>query len=120
MDSGRLDKCEVRKIHPDRIEKAKEQDLGADKAEMLARLFKIFSDPSRLRILTVLGEQEMCVCDIAVFLDVSESAISHQLRHLRIANLVRNRRVGPVLYYRLADEHVKELISIGLEHLSEI
>jgi DNA-binding transcriptional ArsR family regulator len=76
-------------------------------------------DPNRLRILWALDREEMCVCDLARFLGVSESAVSHQLRQLRQLQLVTNRREGPVLYYRLSDDHVRTLIHLGREHLHE-
>ncbi len=82
-------------------------------------MFKIFADPSRLKILFALERQEMCVCDIAAFLGLTESAVSHQLRLLRTAKLVKNRREGTVLYYRLVDDHVKMLTDIGLIHIRE-
>lgn len=113
------DKCEARVIHIDKVEQARAGSLKDDELNNLSLLFKTFADPSRLRILMALGTQEMCVCDIAAFLDISESAVSHQLRYLRTMGLVTNRREGTVLYYRLTDFHVKELIDIGLEHVRE-
>lgn len=113
------DKCEARVIHIEKVEQAKAASLKEDELNKLSLFFKTFADPSRLLILMALGTQEMCVCDIAAFLDISESAVSHQLRYLRTMGLVTNRREGTVLYYRLTDLHVKELIEIGLEHVRE-
>lgn len=111
--------CYCRMIHPERIQRAKGSVLDAGQIEDLAQLFKAMADSNRLKLLLALSEEEMCVCDLAAFLGVTESAISHQLRSLRILRLVANRRQGTTLYYRLADEHVARLIRLGLEHVRE-
>lgn len=85
----------------------------------LAELFKVFGDTTRIRILYVLFEAEMCVCDIAQILSMTQSAISHQLRVLKQARLVRNRRVGKQIYYSLADDHVRTIIGQGMDHIDE-
>ncbi|MBO7519495.1 MAG: metalloregulator ArsR/SmtB family transcription factor [Clostridia bacterium] len=85
----------------------------------LAELYRIFADSTRIRILYVLFEREVCVCDIAAVLDMTVSAVSHQLRLLRGAHLVRFRRVGKVCFYSLADDHVKTIIGQGMDHLTE-
>ena len=85
----------------------------------LAELFKVFGDTTRIRILYVLFESEMCVCDIAEILNMTQSAISHQLRVLKQARLVRNRREGKQIYYFLADDHVRTIIGQGMDHVSE-
>ena len=85
----------------------------------LAELFKVFGDTTRIRILYVLFEAEMCVCDIAEVLNMTQSAISHQLRVLKQARLVRNRREGKQIYYSLADDHVRTIIGQGMDHISE-
>lgn len=113
------DVCLCRIVHQDRITAAKSFALPAVEQNSLCNLFKAMGDHSRLKILQALGEGEMCVCDLACFLEVSESAVSHQLRLLRQLNLVANRRVGPILYYRLGDQHVDQLLTIGLEHIRE-
>ena len=84
-----------------------------------AALFKLFGDATRIQILHALESKEMCVCDLAVLLGVTKSAVSHQLQALRLANLVKFRRDGQIVYYSLADEHVKQIIDIGMEHLYE-
>ncbi len=111
--------CHCRIIHPARIEEARRTALGAGELEHLGNLFKAMGDPTRLRLLRALSRGEMCVCDLACFLEISESAVSHQLRLLRQLSLVANRREGPILYYRLADDHVEALLGLGLEHLRE-
>jgi ArsR family transcriptional regulator len=85
----------------------------------LAELFKVFGDTTRIRILYVLFEAEMCVCDIAQILNMTQSAISHQLRLLKQARLVRNRREGKQIYYSLADDHVRTIIGQGMDHIEE-
>ena len=85
----------------------------------LAELFKVFGDTTRIRILYVLFEAEMCVCDIAQILNMTQSAISHQLRVLKQARLVRNRREGKQIYYSLADDHVRTIIGQGMDHIDE-
>lgn len=113
------DVCGSRMIHKEKIEAARNAALRPHEIEGLSQLFKAFGDPSRLRILYGLIDREMCVCDLAVLLQISESAVSHQLRLLRTLRLVTNRREGTVLYYSLADEHVTELIQVALVHLRE-
>ena len=85
----------------------------------LAELFKVFGDTTRIRILYVLFEAEMCVCDIAQILNMTQSAISHQLRGLKQAHLVRSRRVGKQIYYSLADDHVRTILGQGMDHIDE-
>ena len=85
----------------------------------LADLFKIFSDPTRIKILYVLSESELCVCDIAEKLDMTQSAISHQLKILKQSKLVKNRREGKAVFYSLAESHVKTIMRQGLDHVQE-
>lgn len=85
----------------------------------LAELFKVFGDTTRIRILYVLFESEMCVCDLAEILSMTQSAISHQLRVLKQARLVRSRREGKQSYYFLADDHVRTIIGQGMDHITE-
>lgn len=112
--------CGIRMIHPERIARARADAFPARVVGRLARTFRALGDPTRLGIVMALRKGEMCVCDLAALLELSESAVSHQLRHLRDLALVRNRREGQVLYYSLDDAHVAELIEIGLEHAGEI
>jgi len=85
----------------------------------LAVLYKMFADNTRLRILWALSCDEMCVCDLAVLLDMTKSAISHQLKFLRLSNLVKFRRQGQIVYYSLADSHVEDIFEKGFEHINE-
>lgn len=111
------DSCESRIVHREKVELARQNDLPFAEVERSTLLFKALSDPGRLRILHALLQQEMCVCDVAAFLDVSESSVSHQLRFLRTAGLVANRREGTVLYYRTVNKKLMELIGIARDVL---
>ena len=112
--------CERRIIHEDRLASAQTLLPVQADIERMSDLFKAMADPGRVRILMALNVQEMCVCDLAALLGVSESAASHQMRILRNMNLVRNRRDGQVLYYRLVDDHVTQLIGVARDHVSEM
>lgn len=111
--------CDARVIHLDRVVRAKQQEIATEQLIRLSLLFKALNDPTRLRLVMALRDQEMCVCDLAAALSMSESAISHQLRRLREQSLVRTRRAGQVVYYALDDEHVASLLEVGLAHASE-
>ena len=113
------DDCQVRVIHLDRVEQARRETVSEKEIERLSSIYKILGDPSRLKIVMALKNVEMCVCDLAAYLGLTESAVSHQLRRFRDLALVKNRRDGQVIYYSLDDEHVAELLNIGLEHVSE-
>ena len=92
---------------------------GEDTLYDLTELFRIFGDSTRVRILYVLFASEMCVCDIAQLLGMTQSAISHQLRALKQAKLVKNRRDGKTVFYSLADDHVRTIINQGMDHVTE-
>jgi len=118
-EADRADRCGVRLVHADRVERARREALGRRELSRLSLIYKALADPTRLRIVLALKDGEMCVCDLAALLDLSDSAVSHQLRRLRELALVRNRRQGQVLYYSLDDDHVADLLRVGLEHLRE-
>ena len=111
--------CEMRHVHPDAVKRVREAIPAEDTLIDLAELFKVFGDSTRIRILSVLMEGELCVCDIATLLEMTLSAISHQLRILRAAKLVEARREGKTVFYRLADDHVRTILSLGIEHINE-
>lgn len=113
------DICTVRCIHQDAVEEAREQLIDDQTSQAVAGIFKIFGDPNRVRILSALNGRELCVCDLSVLLGMSQSAISHQLRLLRGANLVTFRKEGKVAYYALADDHVTDLLRAGAAHARE-
>lgn len=110
-----IDRCECRMVHEDKVELARRLALTPDAAQTMSNLFKACADPGRLRLLHALLHQEMCVCDLAALLNVSESAVSHQLRLLRTLGLVANRRDGVVLYYRLVPDNLAQLFGIAGE-----
>lgn|SRR5690554_5130533 len=112
-------KCDCSVIHEDIVNRIKEQMLPDETLFDLAELFKVFGDSTRIKILWALEKEEMCVCDIAVLLNLTQSAISHQLRVLKQANLVKYRKEGKVVYYSLNDDHVKMIFDQGLAHVNE-
>jgi Predicted transcriptional regulators len=112
------DMCEVTCEHPETVCRAKAELLPEDTVQQLADIFKIVGDPTRIKILSVLSRAEMCVCDIAETLEMGQSAISHQLRVLRSARLVKFRKEGKEAWYSLDDNHVVDLLRLGLEHIS--
>ncbi len=111
--------CDVRIVHLDKVTTAKSEAIPERELDRMAQTYKMLGDPTRLKILMALRENEMCVCDLAAFTGLTESAVSHQLRRLRDLFLVKNRREGQVLYYSLDDNHVTELLEIGLTHVRE-
>ena len=111
--------CDIYHIHEDLLQAVNEKMPEEDKLYDLAELFKVFGDSTRIRILYVLFEAELCVCDIAQTLNMTQSAISHQLRILKQSKLVKNRREGKQVFYSLADDHVRTIIAQGREHIDE-
>lgn len=111
--------CESCEIHNDLVKTVQEKLPEEDKLYDLAEIFKVFGDSTRIKILYVLFEAEMCVCDIAELLHMTQSAISHQLRILKQAKLVKNRREGKSVFYSLADGHVRTIMDQGMEHIEE-
>lgn len=113
------DRCEETCVHGDVVKNTAAHMPDLDTLFSLAELFKVFGDTTRIRIMCALFENEMCVCDIAEILNMEQSAISHQLRLLRTAALVRVRREGKSAYYSLDDEHVRLIFEMGLQHIKE-
>lgn len=111
--------CDCAAIHGDILEHVKSDMVAEDSLSSMAKLFKVFGDNTRISILSALNCHEMCVCDLAVLLDMTKSAISHQLRVLRENNLVKFEKKGKHAYYSLADDHVKEILDVALEHINE-
>lgn len=111
--------CDAVEVHADIVGIVRNNMPGENKLYDLAELFKVFGDSTRIRILFALFENEVCVCDIAATLDMTQSAISHQLRILKQSKLVKSRREGKSIYYSLADNHVKTIIAQGMEHIEE-
>lgn len=114
-----MERCDCTVIHDDVVKQVQAKMPEEEVLFDLADLFKMFADSTRIRILWALEEAEMCVCDIAVLLNMTQSAISHQLRILKQGKLVKNRREGKTVFYSLSDEHVRQIFDQGLEHLME-
>ena len=106
-------------VHQETVQRVNEIMPGEEELFDLAELFKVFGDSTRIRILYVLFESEMCVCDIAQLLGMTQSAISHQLRALKQSKLVKYRREGKTIFYSLADDHVVTILGQGMEHIEE-
>lgn len=115
-----IETCNCIIVHDDLVKKAISEMPKEEKLMDLAELFKVVGDTTRIRIIYALFSSEMCVCDIAAVLNMTQSAISHQLRVLKQARLVKYRKEGKVVYYSLDDEHVSGLFAIGLGHISEL
>ena len=111
--------CDCEVIHSDLVQRVRKSMPRDEDFYDLADLYKMFSDSTRVRILWALFCGEMCVCDIAVLLDMTKSAISHQLKSLRLSNLVKYEKRGKEVYYSLADSHVKDIFEKGFEHIRE-
>ena len=114
-----IERCEVIEAHEGVISRVRAKMPEDEVLYNLAELFKLFGDSTRIRILYALFEEEMCVCDIAQLLNMTQSAISHQLRLLKQSKLVKNRRDGKTVYYALADDHVRTVINQGMDHILE-
>ena len=114
--------CSTSCLHPEAIEPLLGRSLGGDGARRVGELFATLADPSRARILHLLAisERELCVCDMALVIGMSVSALSHQLRFLRERQVVARRKVGRVAYYRLVDDHVRSLILGAATHVAEL
>lgn len=114
-----VEKCECTQIHDEIVHRIEENMPCDEELSDLAEFFRVFGDTTRIRILYVLMQSEMCVCDIATLLGMTQSAISHQLRILKQMELVKNRREGKTVFYSLADGHIKTILSQGIEHINE-
>ncbi len=115
----RLECCETTHVHEDLIKIVNEKLPNENELYDLAELFKVFGDSTRIRILFVLFESEVCVCDLASVLGMTQSAVSHQLKILKNSRLIKSRREGKSVFYSLADSHVSTVIAQGLEHIEE-
>lgn len=116
MDQNNICQCSI--IHEDAVDSAKEKLIGDTTASSVAQLFKTLGDPTRIKILQALSSEELCVCDLTHVLNMTHSAISHQLKTLRQAGLVKNRKEGKVVYYSLDDAHVFNLLTQGIDHIT--
>jgi len=119
FNEAQFDRCQCNVIHEDVVNRVKSNMPEEEHLYDLAELFKVFGDTTRAKILYALFASEMCVCDIASLLNMTQSAISHQLRVLKQARLVKYKKEGKIVYYSLADEHVKQIFDQGLLHITE-
>lgn len=111
--------CDCHAVHHDAVQAVTERMLSEADFSQVTTFFKVLGDPTRLRIIWALEQHELCVCDIANILNMTKSAVSHQLSTLRNAKLVKYRRAGKTVYYSLADDHVRQMLDAGLEHRHE-
>ncbi len=111
--------CDCDVIHAETVKKVKDEMTDENELYDLADFFKIFGDSTRSKILCALSVDEMCVCDLAALFNMTKSAISHQLKILRENNIVKFRREGKVVFYSLADEHVVQILTMGIQHIEE-
>lgn len=111
--------CDVFCINKEAVDDVRSKMLDRQLVADAAEIFKVLGDPTRMRLLYALAQRELCVCDLSAVLAMTQSAISHQLRVLRSARLVRYRKVGTIVYYSLADAHVVQLIDGGVDHARE-
>lgn len=114
-----VEQCDFLFVHMDTVKKVMSEMPEEEKLYDLSELFKVFGDSTRVKILYALLEAELCVCDIAQLLGVSQTAVSHQLRVLKNNRLVKYRREGKNIFYSLADDHVRSILGQGMEHIEE-
>jgi DNA-binding transcriptional ArsR family regulator len=117
MSANVSDHCELHQVHPDRVTEARRRLFSDETYGALAETFSALADSNRSKILYSLSNQELCVCDLACVVSISESAVSQHLRILRNLRLVRSRRDGRVVYYSLNDEHIQTLLAVCFEHI---
>ena len=113
------DNCESEHVHQETVWKVRGLMPEGNEFYDLADLYKMFADSSRVKMLWALSVNEMCVCDLADLIGMTRSAVSHQLKSLRLANLVRSRKDGKEVFYSLADDHVRDIFEKGLDHIRE-
>ena len=114
-----IDKCEITVVHKDVIKKIEKKLMNENSAYNLSEFFKIFSDVTRIKIIQILSVQELCVCDITAILNMTQSAVSHQLKILRQYRIVKPKKSGKMVYYSLIDKHIADIFNEAMLHLSE-
>ena len=119
MNKEPIDLCEVSMIHEDVVSRVRETMPDEDPVYEVSELFKVFGDSTRARIICALNIEEMCVCDLAALLNMTQSAISHQLRLLKVSRIVKSRKQGRVVYYSLDDAHIGQIFAMAFEHVME-
>ena len=111
--------CDCESIHQESIENAQKSMLNEKILSLISNFYKALSDSTRLKIICALQENELCVCDISVLLNMTKSAVSHQLKYLKQLDIVKNRKDGKEVFYSLADEHVKKIFNLSAKHMGE-
>ncbi|MBL0712438.1 MAG: helix-turn-helix transcriptional regulator [Desulfosarcina sp.] len=115
-----IETCTIEGIHHDILHKVAQRMPAPESLQDLADFFKLFGDRTKLGILWALSESEMCVCDLCALLKMRQPAISHQLKNLKLARMVKARPDGKIVYYSLEDEHIRDLLNRGMEHVQEV
>ena len=119
MKNDQIDICEVSVIHDDVLAEVREKMPPEEPIYEVSELFKVFGDSTRARIICALNIGEMCVCDLAALLNMSHSAVSHQLRILKVSRIVKSRKEGRVVYYSLDDTHIADIFALAFDHVME-
>jgi len=119
MQNNDFEVCLDRQVHDDIVEKSKKELLSDDLISEIGNFFKILGEPTRIKIIQILFNREMCVCDLTAVMNMNQPAVSHQLKILKSANLVKYRKDGKNVYYSLSDDHVKQIFDQGLVHVQE-
>ena len=116
---NKIDLCECNMIHEDVVQRVREQMPAEEPVYEVSELFKVFGDSTRARIICALTIEEMCVCDLSALLNMTQSAISHQLRLLKLSRIVKSRKQGRIVYYSLDDSHIAQIFAMGFDHVME-
>ena len=116
---SRVEVCEVNVIHEDVLQRVRQKMPDEEPIYDVSELFKVFGDSTRARIICALNIEEMCVCDLSALLNMTQSAISHQLRLLKVSRIVKSRKQGRVVYYSLDDSHIGQIFAMAFDHIME-
>jgi len=119
MQQNKIDICECTVIHEDTLQRVREKMPSEEPVYEVSELFRVFGDSTRARIICALNIEEMCVCDLSALLNMTQSAISHQLRILKVSRIVKSRKQGRVVYYSLDDEHIAKIFAMAFDHVME-
>ncbi len=119
ISNDNIEICHCNCIHNDIVDKVSKNMVSEEELSEVAKLLKVFGDTTRVKILSALSIEEMCVCDLAKLLDMTQSAISHQLRVLKLHRLVKYKKDGKVVYYSLDDSHINMILNVALQHVKE-
>ena len=117
--NDKIELCECSMIHEDVVQRVREQMPAEEPVYEVSELFKVFGDSTRARIICALTIEEMCVCDLSALLNMTQSAISHQLRLLKVSRIVKSRKQGRIVYYSLDDSHIAQIFAMGFDHVME-